>query len=64
MKVEMKPNLNDTWDLIVDGKVGMEGESYSIVDAVRGELANPEAYREVTEAIEIADSIRRQKVRK
>jgi hypothetical protein len=54
---QIKSNPNGSWDLLVNGRVAVSEESYSVCEAVWCELMSslPRPY---SEASEIADSIR------
>ena len=61
MKVEIVKN-GDYWDLVVNGRVKVAGESFAIVDGIKYALEHPSHPRvgsDQGELVECADSIRK-----
>ena len=64
MKIELRRRDDDSWDLLVDGQVKIEAESFAIADGVKYALEHPDYERVVCgELHEVADVIRKAEVK-
>ncbi|MFH2073735.1 MAG: hypothetical protein ABIJ57_00115 [Pseudomonadota bacterium] len=59
MKTQILKTGHDEYDLLVDGQVKMQGESFPVVCAVEYSLRHGPMGTDYTEADEVAESIRK-----